>query len=211
MFSFEANEAVILEQQKVLEAALSSNPNTQKALQGLIRKVILEARGKVMNSIKFENGDPRESRRAVRTTVYKKILGANINILDGRNARHGNNYEPPRLVYPGMKGHRGGNRLPRSQRTQDILTYSPQSRGFVLRFVNSGTRPRYAAGRNGRWDRNGNNKTFFALQEQGDFYRGAIAPRNFFKGAAEQQLVQACDTLANLIDTELNSILDKKK
>ena len=210
MIGLEINDAVVLEQQQILEKALSTNPKTQKALQKQIRQVIFEARAEVMNSIKFDNGDPRQSRRAVRTAVYKKILGGNINILDGRNARHGNNYEPPRKVYPGMKGHRGGNRLPRGQRTQDILTYAPQSRGFILRFVNSGTNPRYAAGRNGRWDRNGNNKTFFALQEQGDFYRGAIAPRNFFKGAAERALVKACDTLANLIDTELEAILNKK-
>ena len=211
MVSLQIENTVVLEQKQVLEQALSTNPKTQKALQKQIRQVIFEARDEVMNSIKFKNGDPRQSRRAVRTAVYKKILGGNINILDGRNARHGNNYEPPRKVYPGMKGHRGGNRLPRGQRTQDILTYAPQSRGFILRFVNSGTNPRYAAGRNGRWDKNGNNKTFFALQEEGDFYRGAIAPRNFFKGAAERALVQATDALANLIDTELENILNKKK
>lgn len=211
MVSLEINDAVVLEQQKVLEQALSTNPKTKKALQKQIRQVIFEARAQVMRSIKFDNGDPRQSARSVRTAVYKKILGANINILDGRNARHGNNYEPPRKVFPGMTGHRGGNRNPRSKRTQDILTYAPESRGFILRFVNSGTHPRYAAGRNGKWDKNGDNKTFFALQEQGDYYRGAIAPRNFFKGAAERALVQACNNLANLIDTELENILNKKK
>lgn len=33
MFEFEANEAVIVEQQKALEAALTSNPRTEKVLR----------------------------------------------------------------------------------------------------------------------------------------------------------------------------------
>ena len=33
MVGLEVNDAIILEQQKVLEAALSTNPKTQKALQ----------------------------------------------------------------------------------------------------------------------------------------------------------------------------------
>ena len=209
MVGFELNDTVILEQQKVLEAALSTNPNTQKALQKLIRKVIMEARAQVVNGIKFDNGDPRETRRAVRTAVYKKILGANLNILNGRNARHGSSYEPPRKVYPGMKGYRGGNRSIRSQRTQDIMTLDPKDRVFILRFVNSGTNPRYANGRNVSGN-NRNMRNFFKLQEEGDYYRGSIAPRNFFKGAAERSLVTAADNLATLIDTELEAMLNKK-
>ena len=209
MIGFEFDDSVILEQQKVLEAALSTNPKTQKALQKLIRKVIMEARAQVVNGIKFDNGDPRETRRAVRTAVYKKILGANLNILNGRNARHGSSYEPPRKVYPGMKGYRGGNRSIRSQRTQDIMTLDPKDRGFILRFVNSGTNPRYANGRNVSGN-NRNMRNFFKLQEEGDYYRGSIAPRNFFKGAAERSLVTAADNLANLIETELEAMLNKK-
>jgi hypothetical protein len=36
MFQFELDNAVVLHQQKVLEAALSTNPKTQKTLQKLI-------------------------------------------------------------------------------------------------------------------------------------------------------------------------------
>ncbi len=207
MITLDVNDSVILEQQQALEAALSTNPKTQKALQKLIRKTIMQARAEVVNSIKFKNGDPRQSRQAVRTAVYKKILGANINIYNSRRSHGGTNtYEPPR--HPSR---RGGNRMLRSERTQAIMNYPPQDRGFILRWINSGTNPRYAAGRNGRWDRSGNNKTFFDLQEQGDNYRGSIAPRNFFKGAAERALLRARDNLATLIDAELADILNKKK
>ena len=85
MIGLEVNDAVIVEQRKVLEQALSTNPKTQKALQKLIRRVVMEARSKVVsaaeNAIK---NDPRHAARAVRTAVYKKILGANINIYNSR-------------------------------------------------------------------------------------------------------------------------------
>ena len=79
MFGLDVNEVAVVEQSQLLERLLSTNPKTQKALQELIRQVILEARAQVVSSIQFQNGDPRQARRAVRTAVYKKILGANIN------------------------------------------------------------------------------------------------------------------------------------
>ena len=134
MFQFEANEAIIVEQNKVLEQALSTNPKTQNVLRKLIRKVIMQERASVVASIKFENGDPRGSARAVRTAVYKKILGANINIYNSRKAHGSTSYEPPR-----NPSHRGGNRRTRSGRTQQIMSYGPLDRGFILRFQNDGT------------------------------------------------------------------------
>ena len=206
MISLEVNDAVVLEQKQVLEQCLSTNPKTQKALQKLIRQAIMQARADVMNSIKFDNGDPRQSRRAVRTVVYKKILGANINIYNSRKGGNdgSNSYEPPR--HPSR---RGGNRMTRSDRTNKIMHYEPKKRGFILRFVNSGTDGRYAGyGRNGR---NEVEKQKFILNNGGRGWRGQIAPRNFFRGASERALVKAVDVLANLIDTELENILNKKK
>lgn len=208
MFEFEANDSVIMESHKVLEAALSTNPKTQAVLRKTIRKYIMEARQQVINNIKFNNGDPRQSRQAVRTAVYKKVLGANLNILNGRQARHGSSYEPPRKVYPGMKGHHGGNRRIRSQRTQDMMTLDPKDRGFILRFVNSGTNPRYANGRNVTGNKR-NLRNFFALQEEGDYYRGSIAPRNFFKNTGNRALAQMADNLSTAIEEELTKILSE--
>ena len=207
MIGLEINDAVVMQQSQVLEQALSTNPKTQKALQKLIREAIMGARADVVNSIKFANGDPRQSRRAVRTAVYKKILGANINIYDSRRggSAGSNAYEPPRTLRPKQ---RGGNRMTRSKRTNEIMHYEPKKRGFILRFVNSGTDGRYAGyGRNGR---NETEKNKFILNNSGRGWRGQIAPRNFFKGAAERALVKAVDVLANLIDTELENILNKK-
>ena len=47
MFGLEIENSVVLEQKKILEQALSTNPRTQKALQKLIRRVIMDAREKV--------------------------------------------------------------------------------------------------------------------------------------------------------------------
>ena len=203
MVSLEINDAVVLEQKQVLEQALSTNPKTQKALQKLIRRVIKEARAKVVSaaSDKIKN-DPRGAARAVRTAVYKRILGANINIYNSRKAHGSTSYEPPRK---GVSG-RGGNRRTRSTRTAKIMSYDALDRGFILRFINSGVNDRHIEfteqeGRKvDKWNKHPNTGN-----------RGSISARNFFRGAGERALVQATDALANHIDTELENILNKKK
>ena len=203
MIGFEFDDSVILEQQKVLEAALSTNPKTQKALQKLIRKVIMEARAEVSSaaSDKMKN-DPRGAAQAVRTSVYKKILGANINICSSRKAHGQNNYEPPRK---GMSG-RGGNRRTRSQRTRQIMGYAPLDRGFILRWINDGT----PGARNIEFTPNDRRKVDKWNKHPNTGNRGNIAARNFFRGAGERALAQAADNLATLIDTELEAMLNKK-
>ena len=206
MFGLEINDAVVLEQKQVLEKALSTNPKTQAALRKLIRRVIKEARKDTIENIHFKNGDPHGARQSVRTAVYKKILGANINIYNSRKAHGATSYEAPRRLRPGQ---RGGNRMPRGPITRRMLGYGPLDRGFILRWVNSGTGDRYAG--NGRNGKTQEDKDAFVLRTGGKGWRGAIAPRNFFRGAAEPTLVMAVDKLANLIDDELENILNKTK
>lgn len=185
MIGLEINDAVVLEQKQVLEQALSTNPKTQKALQKLIAQVIKEARDQVVNSVHFDNGDPRGARHSIRRTVYKKILGANINIYNSRKAGRPTSYEPPRKL---REGQRGGNRMARSPKTDRMMHYGPHDRGMILRWQNSGT-----DARNSKY---GN--------------RGAIGARNWFAPKGQAALNKAVDTLANLIDTELEAILNKK-
>lgn len=195
MFGFEYDGAVILQQQ-VLEAALSTNPNTQKALRKLINVVLRDARLDVVNALKgsYKNGDPRNAAYSVRRVVYKKILGANLNILGKRKKRGDktSNYEPPRTL---RKGRRGGNRMTRSPRTQQVMSYRGIDREWIAHIVDSGTVQRAAGTRYERIHAN----------------RGAIAPRNIFGPAARQALEKASENLANLIDTELTKMLNKTK
>ena len=194
MITLDVNDSVILEQQRALEAALSTNPKTQKALQKLIRKALMEVRPELVSAARGAMGsDPRGAAQGIRTSVYKKILGGNINILNMRKkAGKPTTYEPPRKLQPHQ---RGGNRVPRGKRTDTVMHYGPHDRQWILRFINSGTSDRMAGSRGGRLSGN----------------RGNIAPRNFFRGAGERALAQAADNLASLIDTELADILNKKK
>ena len=194
MFGLEVNDAVIVEQRKVLEQALSTNPKTQKALQKLIRKVLAEAREQVMKATQGALGsDPRGAAHGIRRVVYKKILGANLNILNMRKrAGQTTEYEPPRKL---RQGQRGGNRVTRGLRTHTVMHYGPHDRGWILRIVNSGTSDREAGTRGGRLSGN----------------RGSIAARNFFGPAGTSALARAADNLANLIDTELEAMLNKTK
>lgn len=210
MIGLEVNDAVILEQQKVLEAALSTNPKTQKALQKLIRKALMEARASLSDYIKtkLDNDDPRGAARAVRTSVYRKILGGNINILNSKKAHGTNNYEPPRTLRPGQ---RGGNRRPRSQRTNTVMHYAGEDRQFILRFVDSGTKQR-AIERQMEFKLASGGSKFKWVQDASKYgNRGSIAARNFFKTSAEPRLRRATEYLADLINEELETMMNKTK
>jgi len=203
MFQVDINDSVVVQQRQVLEQALSTNPKTQKALQKLIRQIIMEARAKIMQRVPFN--DPRDARKSIRTAVYKKILGANINIYNSRKAHGRTDYEPPRKLRPGQ---RGGNRRPRSVRTDTVMHYGPYDRGFILRFINDGTADRNIT----KLTRvEGTNKFRWSSLGGTYGYRGRIAPRNWFKGLSEEMLVAQADKLANLIDDELEAMLNKTK
>ena len=138
MISLEINDAVVLEQKQVLEQALSTNPKTQKALQKLIRKAIMDVRKDAVSAVgRALDSDPRGAAHGIRTAVYKKILGGNLNILNmRRKAGKPTTYEPPRKLQPHQ---RGGNRVPRGARTNTVMHYGPHDRGWILRIINSGT------------------------------------------------------------------------
>lgn len=173
----------LVKQRKELERLLMSNPEMEKKVQGLIRKVLLEARKRVSDQTKSNiKNDPRQAYKAVKSAVYRRILGGSVSILNKRKA--GKRLPEPPVVHKletqlNSKGnHRGGNRIPRSQRTTDLMTYAGADRGFILRFINAGTGKRES--------RIGN--------------RGAIAPRNFFAGSSHQSMQRAAKQLDTLID-----------
>lgn len=205
MVNLEINDAVIVQQQELLEGLLASNPKTEKEFRKLIRKAIMVARADVVEAAgRAMKSDPRGAARAVRTAVYKKILGANINIYNSRKAHGSTSYEPPR--HPSR---RGGNRTTRSGRTQQIMSYDALDRGFILRWINSGTDDRYAG--HGRMEKLQTRRESWVQSIGGKGFRGRIAPRNFFRNAGERALVKAADILSNLIDEELENMLNKKK
>lgn len=200
------DDTLISNQEQNLRAAMSTDPKMRKVIQQHIREALFEARRELMNAFPAEN-DPRKSIRSVRTTVYEKILGGNINILSPKSAHGGtSSYEPPRKGLP----KRGGNRRPRSMRTQQIMSYGPLDRGFVLRFVNSGTKQRVIGFRN---TQKGNRSAYESRvrritrgEKAHTGNRGNIAPRNWFMSASESSLGVAAQTIADLIEIEAAAI-----
>ena len=203
MFGVEIDDRVVMQQHKQLEQAMTSNPKMKKLIQEKVREAILDVRSKVVRSNPFENGDPRQSIRAVRTSVYKKILGANINIYQSRKSHGKVSYLPSRTLRPGQ---RGGNRIKPSQRTKDLQSYAPEDRGFILRFVNSGTKERYIGGRNNDGDRFDR----FVMAHNGNGFRGSIAARHWFRNYTEPQIVAAADILATVIDAEIEKQVNNR-
>ena len=173
----------LVKQRQELENLMLSNPAMEKKVQGLIRKVLLEARKRISDQAKSDiKNDPRQAYRAVKSAVYRRILGGSVSILNKRKA--GARLSPPPIVHKlekqvNSKGnHRGGNRMPRSRRTEDLLTYAGPDRGFILRFLNAGTDVRESHGGN----------------------RGQIAPRNFFGTSSHSAMQKAAEQLDTLID-----------
>ena len=173
----------IVRQKQELENLLMSNPEMEKRVQGLIRQVLLAARRQVSNSIQGDiKNDPRQAYKAVKSAVYRRILGGNISILNKRKA--GARGPVPPVVHKletqvNSKGnHRGGNRMPRSRRTEDLMTYQGADRGFILRFLNAGISDRES--RIGR--------------------RGSIAARNFFATSSQQAMEKAAEQLDKMIE-----------
>lgn len=197
------NHEVLENQMRALQAAATADSEMSEKLREFIAKEMKSARDNIVKGIKFNNGDPRGAAHSVKRAVYKKILGGNVNIISNKVSGGASSYEAPRKL---RVGQRGGNRMPRSQRTDKILHYGPIDRGFILRFVNSGTHPRYAAGSNGKWTKRGGNRTFFRLQNEGDYYRGAISPRNFFGRLGEQAMNRALENLVRMVDQEFNKL-----
>ena len=173
----------IVEQRKELDKLMMSNPNMEKKVQKLIRKVLMEVRRHMGNAAKASmKSDPRQAYKAVKTAVYRQILGGSVSILNKRKpATKFSAYEPQRKL---REGQRGGNRVPRSERTNDLMKYAGADRAFVLRFINNGTDVRTAGTRGGRLGGN----------------RGSIRARNFFGDRSHREMENAAENLTKLID-----------
>ena len=194
----------IEELDKKLEYMKTSGTGFEKRLQQVIRKVLGEVRAKMQGEAESGLGmqsDPRKAYKAVRYAVYKRILGGQVNILDPRRVQK-MAYNPPRKLQPKQ---RGGNRMSRSDRTQDLLEYYGGSRAFVLRFLNAGTEPRYNGGRNGNTDEE---RFLFVSNHEGRRYRGAIGARNWFGPRSQHEIQNAAIRIQELVD---RIILDEFK
>lgn len=180
-------ETLTIEQMPDLEKLLISG-EMEKKVQKIITSVLAKARGKLSSDISSSlPNDPRDAYKAVKRSVYKQILGGNMSILNKR-IRSGKSYPLAPVKHrlekeTNSKGnHRGGNRMPRTKRTEDLLTYYGSDRGFILRFLNSGTPKR---------DTNGIRRV------------GNIGARNFFAQSGQKEMEWAAGEISQLIAEEI--------
>ena len=185
-----------VEARKELEQLMFKNPEMEKKVQAIIRKVLFEARRKIGAEARSKmKSDPRDAYKAVKSTVYRQILGGSVSILQKKKA--------------GARGAAPGGNRGRLQRTEQIMSYQGASRSFILRFINQGTDARQTTHMNGHPVHRGN------ISDRPEMYwkakgkpfrtstigsRGAIRPRNFFASSSKQAMDAAAEHLTQLID-----------
>ena len=191
MINLEFGNAVVMRQKAALESMLVSNPDTAANIRKLITQEIAKARAAISQSAKGEMAsDPRQAYKAVRRSVYKSILGGQVNIFNPRGgaSSSGSSFAKARKL-DNHPHQRGGNRRKRSARTDQVDGYVGKDRGFILRFVNSGiSKPRQT--------RYGN--------------RGVIPARNWLATSGQRELEAAAERLSAIIDKELVKMMNEK-
>lgn len=168
---------------EAFDRMLLEHPEMKKQVHKVLSSVLQKARTAISRDARSVlNEDPRQAYRAVKRTVYKRILGGSLSILNKRRASSTRvRIERQGTLQPGQ---RGGNRRQRSARTDQIDSYFGADRGFILRFVNAGTDERYT--------------------EYGR--RGRITPRNWFGNTSQKYMEIAAQQFCDLIDTEIEKV-----
>lgn len=184
------------EQVKQLRRMMSEDPYFRRRVNAVIKTVLSEARREVTQHAQGAmDSDPRHAYKAVRSAVYRRILGGNLNILQKRKAGAPTSYQKPRKGLP----LRGGNRWGRSQRTIELEGYEGTDRGFILRFVNAGASNRAIRSYT---DKNGDSFSLRTFAKGGN--RGNISARNWFGQASQAALEKASIRMENFIDQIIN-------
>ena len=164
---------------------MTSNPEMAVIFRKYIRQVLKEARKKLSQDVKnYMQSDPRKASQAVKFSVYKSLFGGNLSILQKGRGTAGAKYKlvRQRKVEQNPKM-RGGNRRNRIDDGRNRLDYYyGADRGFVLRFLGSGTVPRTS--------RFGN--------------RGSIRQTNWFGHTAPWHMEEAADKVAEAITEYIN-------
>ena len=188
------------EQMKQLKRMMTDDPTFRRRINAVLGKVLKEARKAISEDAKnVVKNDPRHAYKAVRSALYKRILGGQVNILQKRKAGSPTGYRKPLKGLP----KRGGNRWGRSQRTKELEGYEGMDRGFILRFLNAGTADR---GILSYTDSGGTRHSLRSASSQNwkthalTGNRGAIKARNWFSGASHAALEKASLQLQELID-----------
>lgn len=200
----------LIEQMQQLDRLLVTNPEMEVKMRRVISKVLIKAQSKMRRDVGTDlPNDPRNAAKAVRKAVYRQILGGNINILRKRRATEGaSSYTPTRTL---KSGQRGGNRRLRSERTMRMEAYNASDRGFILYWLNSGTKGRSMGkyqsdphrGNVKRGSQGGDVNKYGKTVNTGS--RGSISARNIFS----KHLIELSDFIDMTLTKEFGDLIQK--
>lgn len=200
----------LTEQMKQLDHLLATNPEMEAKMRRVISKVLIKAQNKMRKDVGSDlPNDPRNAAKAVRKAVYRQILGGNINILRKRRATEAaSSYTPTRTL---KSGQRGGNRRLRSERTMRMESYNASDRGFILYWLNSGTKGRSMGkfqsdprrGNVKRGSQGGDVSKYGKTVNTGS--RGSISARNIFS----KHLIELSDFIDMSLTREFGDLIQK--
>lgn len=161
---------------------MTDDPQMVGVFRKYIKQVLREARNKLSKDVRaYMKSDPRKAAKAVKFSVYKSLFGGNISILQKKSGTSG-------AKHPDLQRHRkveqypsmwGGNRRPRKDDGRNRLDYYyGADRGYILRFIGSGTVARTS--------RFGN--------------RGSMTQTNWFGHTAPWHMEEAANKVAEAIN-----------
>lgn len=174
VYGFEAN-------MEAFGRIMTKDPDMAAIFRKYIRNVLREARKKLTQDAKtYMKSDPRKAARAVRYSVSKSLFGGDVNILSKKRGTAGAKYELKRQrkidQNPKM---RGGNRRKRIDDGRNRLEYYyGADRGYILRFLGSGT----------------------VQRKSGFGNRGSIRQTNWFGKTAHRHMDEAASQVAEAIN-----------
>lgn len=187
--------------------ASTKNPMMRKRINEVIRAMMRDVRKRLQSDAQSGlqmKEDPRKAYKAVKMAVYRKIFGGNVSLYSPRKVGTMHYYEPPRRGTKDPFG-RGGNRMKRSERTTDMMSYQGGDRWMVLQWLNNGTRERFSgSGRNGKTEAQ---YRAFVERTGGRGKRGSIAARNWFGPRSQAELENAAANIDKMIDDIIQGIM----
>jgi len=206
----------LAELSKKLDALLMKDPKMEKKIQHIIGRALRKAEKSLESYVDSSvlKSDPRHAAKAIRYTVYRRILGGNLNILHGKQRGAATGYTPERHPSSG----RGGNRRPRSSRTIRMEGYEGADRSFILRFQNAGARKgggiRQLGKTNMKVDEHrakvrrgiqgGDVNKYGKTVNTGS--RGRIAARNWFGSISDRYMQEVAETIELEVDKAISEV-----
>lgn len=178
---------------------ISTRRDMGKDLKVIIRAVLKDARKDVQNAAHSAlKNDPRKAYKAVKYAVYRSVFGGNVSILSKRSSSSSGGY----ILPPSTRG--------RSKRTEKLAWYYGVDRGFILRFMESGTKPRRVknfndhklVGKPRNWKSRKYKQSILG-------YRGWIKPMAWFDGPSTSAIVKAANQLEGLVNEAVERLWNK--